>query len=51
MRDGATLMANPGGEVELSPGQLLVVLGSKSQLSKLRELLGQALDSVESMAG
>ena len=44
-------MANPGGEVELSPGQLLVVLGSKSQLSKLRGLLGDALDTVESMAG
>lgn len=51
IRDGSKLMANPGGEVELSPGQLVVVLGSKSQLSKLRGLLGDALDTVESMAG
>ena len=51
IRDDSKLMANPGGEVELSPGQLVVVLGSKSQLSKLRGLLGDALDTVESMAG
>lgn len=49
IRDGTTLIANPGGEVELSPGQLLVVLGSKAQLAQLRELLGKALETIEIM--
>ena len=48
---GATqLIANPGGDVRLAPGQLLVVLGSKDQLARFIELLGSALESVESMA-
>ncbi|KGG25744.1 MULTISPECIES: potassium channel family protein [unclassified Prochlorococcus] len=50
IRDGESLMANPSGEVELAPGQLLVVLGSKAQLIRLRELLGEALDTIERMA-
>jgi voltage-gated potassium channel len=47
---GPALVANPGGEVRLSPGQLLVVLGSKEQLQRFARLLGPALESVELMA-
>jgi voltage-gated potassium channel len=45
------LIANPGREVRLAPGQMLVVLGSKQQLEQVVELLGPALQSVEQMAG
>lgn len=45
----AKLITNPGGEVRLAAGQLLVVLGSKEQLQRFAELLGPALDSVEMM--
>jgi voltage-gated potassium channel len=44
------LIANPGGELRLAPGQLLVVLGSKGQLEKFAELLGPALESIEIVA-
>jgi voltage-gated potassium channel len=45
------LLANPGGDVRLSPGQLLVVMGSKQQLQRFARLLGPALAGVESMPG
>jgi voltage-gated potassium channel len=48
--DAPQLIANPGGDVRLAPGQLLVVLGSKDQLNRFSELLGAALESMESMA-
>jgi voltage-gated potassium channel len=44
-----SLIANPGGHVRLEPGQLLVVLGSQEQLSRLRDLLGEALVDVAVM--
>ena len=44
-----TLLANPGGDVRLAPGQLLVVLGSKPQLDRFAALLGPALASIELM--
>jgi voltage-gated potassium channel len=43
------LLANPGGDVRLAPGQLLVVLGSKEQLDRLAALLGPALSGVQTM--
>jgi voltage-gated potassium channel len=43
------LIANPGGHVRLEPGQLLVVMGSQEQLSRLRDLLGEALVDVAVM--
>ncbi len=46
----AKLITNPGGDVRLAAGQLLVVLGSKSQLQRFAELLGPALESFEAMA-
>jgi voltage-gated potassium channel len=46
----AALIANPGGNVRLEPGQLLVVMGSKTQLQAFSELLGSALAAVESMS-
>ena len=45
----ARLIANPGGEVRLAPGQLLVVLGSQSQLTRFADLLGPALVDVAEM--
>jgi voltage-gated potassium channel len=45
------LIANPGREVRLAPGQMLVVLGSQQQLEQVVELLGPALQSVDQMAG
>ena len=45
------LLANPGGDVRLGPGQLLVVMGSKQQLQRFGDLLGPALAGVESMPG
>ncbi len=44
------LIANPGGDVRVAPGQLLVVMGSKEQLRRFAELLGPAVESVEMMA-
>ncbi len=46
-----TLVANPGGETKLGPGQLMVVLGSKQQLEVFANLLGEAVVSVEQMQG
>jgi voltage-gated potassium channel len=43
------LLANPGGDVCLAPGQLLVVMGSKQQLQRFGDLLGPALAGVETM--
>ena len=51
VRDGDLLTANPGSELQLRPGQLLVVLGSREQLKCFGELLGEALDMRETMAG
>ncbi len=47
IREGVNLIANPGWDVEIGPGQVLVVLGSKNELDKLREILGETLSSVE----
>ena len=43
------LIANPGGDVRLGPGQLLVVLGSQHQLASFARLLGTALVDVAEM--
>jgi len=51
IRDDGKLVANPGGDICLAPGQLLVVLGSKEQLVRFRQLLGPAVDMVETMGG
>ena len=51
IRDKTTLTANPNGQVTLAPGQMLVVMGSKRQLQDLRQILGDAIDAVESMGG
>ncbi|MGB5133885.1 MAG: potassium channel protein [Prochlorococcaceae cyanobacterium] len=45
------LVANPGREQRLEPGQLLVVMGSKGQLQQVSELLGSALTRVDQMTG
>lgn len=49
IRTQGNLVANPGGDMRLAPGQLLVVLGSKDQLQEFRDLLGPAVDMVETM--
>ncbi len=49
IKEGSNLITNPGGEMKLAPGQVLVVLGSKQQLANLRRLLGKTLCNVESM--
>ena len=36
---------------QLAPGQLLIVLGSRPQLKSFQDLLGEAVDSIETMAG
>ena len=46
---GPILVANPGGEMILSPGQLMVVMGSKKQLALFQELLGPAVVGVGQM--
>ena len=43
------LIANPGGEVTLAPGQLLVVMGSQQQLEAFGALLGRALVSIDAL--
>jgi voltage-gated potassium channel len=45
------LVVNPGRELRLMPGQLLVVMGSKAQLLKVEQLFGAALRSVDHLAG
>ena len=47
IRDGKNLITNPGRDVEIGPGQLLIALGSKNELLKLRRLLGNTLSNVE----
>ncbi len=42
-KEGPELIANPGGDVKVLPGQLMVVLGSKQQLARFRALLGPAV--------
>jgi len=49
IRDNATLNANPSASMTLAPGQMLVVMGSKDQLTAFRGILGEALDTVETM--
>ena len=49
IRTPAGLIANPGSEIRLAPGQLLVALGSPIQLKNLGILLGPALVSIEGM--
>jgi voltage-gated potassium channel len=51
IRDQGRLIANPGGETALAPGQLLIVLGSKPQLTRFQHLLGDAVESIETMPG
>jgi voltage-gated potassium channel len=46
---GPTLVANPGGEMKITPGQLMVVMGSKKQLALLQALLGRAVVGVGQM--
>ena len=48
-RGESRLIANPGGDVRLGPGQLLVVLGSQPQLASFAKLLGTALVDVAEM--
>ena len=38
------LVANPGGDRLLEPGQVLIVLGSRRQLERFQALLGEAID-------
>ena len=38
------LVANPGGDRLLEPGQVLIVLGSRRQLEQFQALLGTAID-------
>ena len=45
------LVANPGGDEQLAPGQLMVVMGSKEQFSRFVKLLGPALVNVNAMLG
>ena len=51
IRDGSELKGNPSGEERLGPGQLLVVMGSQKQLELFRNLLGDAIDTIETMRG
>ncbi len=47
IRDDNKLITNPGGEVEINPGQLLIALGNKNQLANLRLLLKEVIVNVE----
>ncbi len=49
IRDGTNLTANPGGDFEIGPAQLLIALGSKDELARLRELFGSLLINVEKL--
>ena len=44
------LLANPGSDTRLAPGQMLVVMGSQEQLDLFTRLLGNALKSVDVMS-
>jgi voltage-gated potassium channel len=46
-----TLITNPGRDLQLGPGQLLVVMGSQAQLQAVTRILGSALRSVEHLPG
>jgi voltage-gated potassium channel len=48
--EGPALIANPGGDTRLAPGQMLVVMGSQQQLEMFTDLLGPAIKSVDVMA-
>ncbi|MCT0231436.1 potassium channel protein [Synechococcus sp. CS-1324] len=43
------LIANPGSEVRLAPGQMLVVMGSQEQLQRFTSILGKAVEGVAAM--
>ena len=47
IRDGTNLIANPGRDVEIEPGQVLIALGSKKELLRFSKLLGKILINVE----
>jgi len=47
IRDGKKLIANPGPDIEIAPGQALIALGSKEELLQLSKLLGKVLVGVE----
>ena len=49
IKEGNDLVANPGRDVEIGPGQILIALGSKYQLLRLRSILGETLINVEKM--
>jgi len=49
-RGDDALVANPGRDQQLLPGQMLVVMGSKAQLDQVAQLLGPALRSVDAVA-
>ena len=51
IRENGKLIANPGGDTQMAPGQLLIVLGSKTQLATFQSLLGEAVDTIETMPG
>ena len=44
IRDQGRMIANPGGDRRLGPGQLLIVLGSRQQLQQFQAQLGDALE-------
>ena len=51
IREKGKLIANPGGDTQMAPGQLLIVLGSKTQLATFQALLGEAVDTIQTMPG
>lgn len=51
IRENSTLIANPSSSMTLAPGQMLVVMGSQDQLTAFRTILGDAIDTVETMSG
>ncbi len=49
IRDGNNLITNPGRNIEINPGQLLIALGNKEQLANLRLLLQEVIINVETL--
>ncbi len=47
IRDDLELITNPGRDVALAPGQALIALGNKEELSNLKNLLSKILINVE----
>jgi voltage-gated potassium channel len=47
----STLITNPGRDLRLAPGQLLVVMGSTAQLAAVARILGSGLRSMEQLPG